>query len=63
MAEESRVVAEAIEVVSALQDDKTRRARVCGCGSCKNEAQSFSEWLAGPPTPTAAPPVRESWWK
>jgi hypothetical protein len=61
MTEEPRIVGQAIQVVSDLLDGKTRRARICGCGSCKTEAQSFTDWLSGPPAPT--PPVRESWWK
>jgi hypothetical protein len=61
MAEEPPVVAEAIRVVSELLDLKVRRGRICGCASCKSDAQSFAEWLAGPPSPT--PPLREAWWK
>ena len=61
MAEEALVVEQAVRVVSELLDGKSRRARICGCGSCKSEAQSFVDWLAGPPSPT--PPLRETWWK
>ncbi|HEX5939326.1 MAG TPA: hypothetical protein VFZ12_03120 [Dehalococcoidia bacterium] len=61
MAEESRIVDDAVQVVSALLDSKVRRARICGCGSCKSEEKSFVDWLSGPPSPT--PPLRETWWK
>jgi hypothetical protein len=59
--ERSQVVSDAVDVVSRLIEGKVRRARICGCQPCKNEAQTFLDWLSDP-TPTT-PQGREAWWK
>jgi hypothetical protein len=62
MSPEVRAVTDAVGVFSAILEAKVRKARVCGCGACKSEAQAYTEWLSAEPA-KATPPARETWWK